>query len=121
MTPIMENQREKKMDHEMENGVIWGLYRDPSMQIILHWALKSVTSSYIGLFGTLGMVAGAELLGLRVQGLVFVGLVGFRVWLSLGCRGNSWWHGTATVLLQHGAFLKSSEAAIQSQACKGFA
>ena len=32
------------------------------------------------------MVAGAQLLRFRVQGLVFVGFVGFRVWLSLATR-----------------------------------
>ena len=25
---------DKKMEHEMETGVIWGLYRDPSIQMI---------------------------------------------------------------------------------------
>ena len=41
---------EKNMEHEMETGVIWGLFRDPSIQIIptcgpkvckyyLHWAI----------------------------------------------------------------------------------
>ena len=48
--PIMENQMEKKMENEMETGVIKGLYRDPSIQIIftlgpevckyrLYWAI----------------------------------------------------------------------------------
>ena len=48
--PIMENQMEKKMENEMETGIIKGLYRDPSIQIIptlgpkvfkyyLHWAI----------------------------------------------------------------------------------
>ena len=58
ITPIVDNQMEKrmekKMENEMETGVIKGLYRDPSIQIILHWALKSVNITYIGLFGSLG-------------------------------------------------------------------
>ena len=32
--PVMENQTEQNMEHEMESGDIQGLYRDPSIQII---------------------------------------------------------------------------------------
>ena len=34
LSPKMENQREKNMDNEMETGVIKGLQRVPSVQII---------------------------------------------------------------------------------------
>ena len=32
--PIMENQMEEKMENQMESGVIKGVYRDPSIQMI---------------------------------------------------------------------------------------
>ena len=36
---------------ELETGDMKGIYRDPSIQAILHWAQKSVNASYIGLSG----------------------------------------------------------------------
>ena len=47
---------EKKMDNEMQTGVIKGLYRDPSTQIVLTLgpAPKPVHSTYIGLGRSLG-------------------------------------------------------------------
>ena len=48
----MEDQIEKEMEHEMETGVIWGLYRDPSVQThYLHWALESAHITYLGPLG----------------------------------------------------------------------
>ena len=32
--PIMENELEKDMEHEMKTGVVQGLYKDPDIQII---------------------------------------------------------------------------------------
>ena len=32
--PIMENQMEKKMEHEIATEVVKGLYKNPSIQII---------------------------------------------------------------------------------------
>ena len=45
---------EKKMDNEMEIGVIKMLYRDPSIEIIPPLGPKVCNSTYIGLFGSLG-------------------------------------------------------------------
>ena len=43
------------MEKEMEAGVVKGLYRAPCLKKILHWAPMSIDSTYIGVFGALGL------------------------------------------------------------------
>ena len=42
-----------QMEHDMETGVLQGLYKCPSIHIHLDWALKSVQVTYVGLNGSL--------------------------------------------------------------------
>ena len=49
---------EKNMDNEMETGAIKGLYRDPSIQVILTLGAKVCKYFLHGLSGSLGYVPG---------------------------------------------------------------